>query len=184
MKKIVVVLAALVVAVALFGASAVSAQTQTPPGTGTGWSGMMGGGLGNAMRGMMGGAQDGTGIMHDSMVTAFAEKLGLSVDTINQRLAAGETMWQIAESEGLTAEEIQALMTAAHTEALAEAVANGTITQAQADWMNQRMAQGIGAGNCSGAGNGGMMGAGRGRMGGGGMMGGRGFRGGQTGATN
>jgi hypothetical protein len=62
-------------------------------------------------------------------------------------------MAQIAASKGLTAEQFTALMTDARTQAIDQAVKDGKLTQAQADWMKQRGA----------AAYGGMMGAGRGR---------------------
>jgi hypothetical protein len=113
------------------------------------------------------------------MVTEFANKLGLKVDDVNARLTAGETMYDIALSAGITADKFPALMTEVRTNALDAAVKANVITQAQADWMKTR---GVGLdGNCpmfdgdtqngSGyrGGRGGMMGNGQVR---GGMMGG------------
>ncbi len=142
----------------------VNAQTPTPPSQEDQQSfygrmgdglGMMGGGRG---AGRMGWADDDqTGPMHDLMVAAWAEKLGLSVDTIDQRLEAGETMSDIAVSQGLSADEFQAAWVEIHTSVLDEAVAQGLITQAQADWMKNRTGF-MGAGGCLGN-------AGRGRWG-------------------
>ncbi len=116
--------------------------------------GMMGGGRG---AGMMGWVSDGSqpGPMNDLMIAAWAEKLDLGVDVIEQRLADGETMYDIAIATGLTAEEFQTARVEIHTAVLDEAVAQGLITQEQADWMKTR---GAGAGGCMG-------GAGRGRWG-------------------
>ena len=54
----------------------------------------------------------------------------------------------------MTDEEISALMLTARDEALTAAVAAGTLTQEQADWMSQRMQRmggfGMGAGHCGG----------------------------------
>jgi hypothetical protein len=50
-------------------------------------------------------------------------------------------MWEIALSTGLTAEQVTTLMAEARTEALNQMVADGVITQAQADWMIERMSQ-------------------------------------------
>ncbi len=164
MKKVWIVLAGMVIIGALiFGAvSVVKAQSQTPTPQGLFGPGMMGQGYG----GMMGGA--GMVWMHDEMEKALAAKLGMTEDEIEQRLASGETMLQIAESKGLTSEEFYQWMADARAEALKAAVAAGTITQAQADWMQQHMTQqqgqGFGPGSC-----GGMMGG----QNGGGMMGGR-----------
>ena len=150
------------------------AQSQTPPATGYlrgmmdgyrtpggyssqsgqyGGYGMMGG------FGMMGAA--GYGPMHDDMVDALAEALNLTPEEIQSRIEAGETPWQIAQAQGLSDEEIQQLMLDAHDKALDAAVEAGTLTQEQADWMDQHMesmwsADGAGFGGChgpAGAGN-------------------------------
>jgi hypothetical protein len=104
------------------------------------------------------------------MVTALAEKLGLKVDDVNARLTAGETMYDIAVSDGVKAEDFPALMVDVRTKALDAAVTDGVITQAQADWMKSR---GFGRG---GMGNGYGNGTGTCPMGGGsfGPQGGRG----------
>jgi len=157
-KVLIGVIVVIVVAGALATASFVYAQTATPqaplPGTGYGYGRMMGG------RGMMAGA--GTsgapgygmgangvemGFMHDDMIAAYAEKLGLSVDEINARLAKGETMAQIASSKGLTLDQFRTIMLDARSLAIDQAVIDGTLTQAQADWMKQR-----GAGMVNGGG--------------------------------
>jgi hypothetical protein len=148
-----------VVVIALGTAGFVYAQTPTltpEPGTGYG-NGMMGG---RGMRGgMMGRQAAGTqdGLMHDEMVAAYAQGLGITVDDLTTRLANGETMAQIASSKGLSAAEFTTLMTNARSQAIDQAVKNGTLTQTQADWMKQR-----GAGQMMGGGRG-MRGAGQGQ---------------------
>ena len=140
---------------ALLSAGYVFAQTTSPtpqaPGSGYG-RGMMGGG-------MMGYAGTGVeGPMHDAMVAAFAQKLGITVDDLNARLAKGETMAQIAASKGLTSAEFYTLMKDARSQAIDQAVKDGTLTQAQADWMKQRGAGMMSGYGRRGAGRGGMMG--------------------------
>ncbi len=113
---------------------------------------MMGGRMGAGM----GLAGSGQGILHDAMIAAFAQKLGISVDDLNARLAKGETMAQIASSKDLTAEQFIALMKDARTQAIDQAVKDGTLTQAQADWMKTRggmFGAGQGAGRGMGRGN-------------------------------
>lgn len=105
-------------------------------------------------RGMMG-ADGSHGPMHEAMIGALADELGLTVEAIQERLDSGETMWEIAAGQGLSADEITALMQTAHAQALAEAVEAGLITPEQAEWMNSHM-QGMrgmhgGAGGCHGA---------------------------------
>ncbi|MCI0520702.1 MAG: hypothetical protein L0Z70_10675 [Chloroflexi bacterium] len=102
--------------------------------------------------GMMGQRGSGAGPMHQYMVNAFAEALGTTPEDLQAQLDAGETMWSVAEAKGMTLEEFSSLMLTARTEALDQAVADGVLTQEQADWMTQRMAQaqaaGYGPGNC------------------------------------
>lgn len=120
----------------------VSAQApqpqQTPQAYGQGYGrGMMGQGWQSG--GMMAGQVDGDeGPMHDGMVAYFAEKIGLSADAVEARLDAGETMWQIAQSQNVTAADFATLMQDARTAGLDAAVQAGLMTQEQADWMNQR----------------------------------------------
>jgi hypothetical protein len=157
MKKLLVVGAVLALAIVALGmAGLVYAQTQTPPTpTFPGYGpGMMGG-----RGGMVGGFQSGNiGPMHDYMVDAYAEALGITVEEFQDRLAGGENMWQIALSLGFSEEAIPGLMIAAHTQALNKAVDDGVLSQEQADWMIQRMAHmqaqgfGPGAGGCGGFG--------------------------------
>lgn len=162
MKKIIwtVVLAAAVVAVALgaYGVGVAFAQDGNPPFTGRGPMMQNGGEM---------------GALHTFMTTEFARKLELNVNDINTRLAAGETMYDIALSAGVTAEEFPAVMTEVRANALAAAVKANVITQEQADWMNSRGAgRGMGTGDCTGTGVQGQNGRGQGMHGG--MMGGAG----------
>jgi hypothetical protein len=135
MKKAILVLVVVLVLFALFGAAGFAyAQTQTPQDTDPG-SGMMG----RFGQGMM--AAGGYGPVHEYMEQALAARLGLTEAEIEDRLAAGESMWSIAQAQGLTSDEISELMLAARDEALKAAVAAGDLTQEQAEWMSQRMQQ-------------------------------------------
>ncbi|MCE9647919.1 MAG: hypothetical protein K8S20_18140 [Chloroflexi bacterium] len=156
MKKTILVIALVVLGLGVLGVGAVFAQSGTPPF----------GGHGPMM-------QDGTtGPMHTFMVTEFARKVGLNVNDVNTRLAAGESMYDMALSAGVTAEEFPAVMTEVRANALDAAVKAKVITQEQADWMKSRgFGQGgMGNGNCTfqdGSGQRGMMGnngQGRGMM--------------------
>lgn len=134
MKKLVWMMAGFGLAVVLAVAGmTVFAQTDTPPTPG-------GSGVGNGAACI---AERGSGVlsdvMHSVMIQSFAEKLNLAAETLEARIAAGETMWQIAEAEGLSLEEFTTVMSEARTQALADAVAQGLITQEQADWMSTRM---------------------------------------------
>jgi hypothetical protein len=113
------------------------AQTPTAPGYPDGMMGsygMFGGGYG-----MMGGY--GYGPMHTYMVEGLAEALNLKPEDLQKRLEAGETPWQIAQSQGLSNGQIQQAMLEAHDKALDAAVKAGFLTQQQADWMDQHMEQ-------------------------------------------
>jgi hypothetical protein len=163
MKKYLIIGSAIILAlIALAAGGLVYAQTQTPPSQtelpfpGYG-PGMMGRG------GMMGGwrgqtSPDGYGPMHQYMLDAFAEALDLTPEEVQARLDAGESMWQIAEAEGISAEALRDFMIGVRTQALSAAVADGVLTQEQADWMIQRMEQmpmfgfGAGRGGCPGLG--------------------------------
>lgn len=151
MKKTVLIVALVVMALVVTGVGIVSAQDTNPPYGG---------------RGM----HNGQGAMHTFMVTEFAKELNLNVNDINTRLAAGETMYDIAISAGVTAEEFPAVMTEVRAAALDAAVAANVITQGQADWMKshgygQGGMYGSGTGNCTGMGPQGNRGAGNGMMG-------------------
>ncbi|HJW91236.1 MAG TPA: hypothetical protein VJ436_11405 [Anaerolineales bacterium] len=148
-----------VVVLALGVAGLASAQTQTPPTPsypGYGPGAMGGGrGFGRTMDGFQSGPQ---GQLHPYMISAFAEALEMDPADLQTRLDAGETLAQIAAAEGLSQEAIGELWIQARTEALNQAVADGVITQAQADWMIERMAQrqaagyGPGSAACDGSG--------------------------------
>jgi hypothetical protein len=140
-KFAVIIVVVAVVAVALGAAGLVYAQSPTPqaPGPGTGYGyGMGGRGARGGMMGQAAVAGTQNGLLHDEMIAVYAQKLGISVDDLNARLAKGETMAQIAYSKGLTVDQFSTLMIDARSQAIDQAVKNGTLTQAQADWMKQR----------------------------------------------
>ena len=153
MKKFAVTFMVVAVVVFALGSAGV-AYAQTPaPGAGTGLgSGWMGG------RGSQGGVGAGNialgeGILHDYLIAAYAEKLNIPVADLEARLDQGETLSEIAVSTGLTLDQFRTLMVEVRSQAIDQAVADGTLTQEQADWMKQHGA--------------GQMGNGRGMRGGG-----------------
>lgn len=102
MKKSLIAVVIAVVVIGVIGAAgAVYAQAPTPET----WT--PGQGLGDRTQLRSG---DGTGIYHEEMLTIFSEALGISVEDLETRIAAGETLMQIAMAEGLTFEEVKALM--------------------------------------------------------------------------
>ncbi len=137
MKKTIWIIALVVLALGVFGVGEAFAQDGTPPYTG---------------RGPM--MQNGEGPLHTFMTAEFAKKLGLNINDVNTRLANGESMYDIAVSEGVSAEEFPAIMTDVRTKALDAAVKANVITQQQADWMKSRgFGRGdTGYGNCTATG--------------------------------
>jgi hypothetical protein len=132
---------------------------------------------GRAGRGMMGGGRMGAranqqnnadcpmwdgdeagaqefGPLHDSMDQAFAQALGITPAELETRYRAGDTLWTIAQEQGLTAEQFQQMMNTARDNAVNQAVADGLLTQAQADFMLERMGGMFGQGYTPGSGQG------------------------------
>lgn len=178
-KRMVAILGIAVAVVALAAVGVVRAQTpiSPTPGTNNGVGGWMGGmmngwqsGRGSG-RGMMGGWSaatpratadassgygTGMGQMHELMTAVIAEKLGLTEQELDDRLAKGETMAQIAQENGLTSEQFSQMMLDARDQALDQAVQQGIFTAERAQWMKDHMRQmsqyGFGPGRCMGGG--------------------------------
>ncbi len=159
MKQTVVAVLLVVVALAVVGASVAVAQTPQPstPGNGRGMGPSIGRG---PVRGSAAVGQEGA--LHEYMVKAMADALGISASDYEARRDAGLTGYQIALDLGLSADKIPALLSDARSKALDAAVADKAITQAQADWMKARRL-GMGQGNCDGTGQ--RIGTGMGRGG-------------------
>jgi hypothetical protein len=159
MKKNLLIVAVISVAIlALSLAGFAYAHDRTPSTPEYPYSPGMMNGYSDFGRGMMGWSGE-EGEMHDAMIAALADTLGLSAVQIETRHDAGETLWEIAETEGLSVEEIQELMFSAHDVALEDAVANGWLTQEQAEWMDTHMEQmWDGDRHCSGGGYSGISG--------------------------
>jgi hypothetical protein len=99
------------------------------------------------------------GYLHDSMEKALAEKLNLPLATVETEFNAGKTMPQIALGHGIAQADLNAFMLEVRTRALEVALADGVITQAQADRMLQSGGRGngtrmlaAGSGTCAGTG--------------------------------
>ena len=141
MKQTIIVLTILAVSLAAFGlVGNANAQVETPlyPGNGGNGNGRgpgAGGNTGVPMEQNINLA----GLLDDAMAAYIANGLGISVDELKARQAAGETLVEIGLSLGFDAETVLNLHTQARIEALTQAVADGLITQAQADWLLSRM---------------------------------------------
>jgi hypothetical protein len=129
MNKFVLML--VIVAVVALGSVGIAyAQSPTQaPGTGSGY--MSG-------QGTRGGLAAGDGLLHEYFVAAYAEKLAIPVADLEARLESGETMSQVALSTGLTIDEFRTLMVEVRALVVEQALNDGVLTQAQADWMSQR----------------------------------------------
>lgn len=79
------------------------------------------------------------------MVEAVSEALGVEPAELRDRLAAGESIAEIAEAEGITLEAVTDAVVAAHRDRLDQAVADGRLTQEQADELAARFAERIDA---------------------------------------
>ena len=160
MKKTLLIVAVLVLALGALGVGVAFAQGGNPP-----YGGMMTG------VGPMVGGRGGYGPVHDNVEQVLAAKLGLTEAQVEAELAAGKPMYQIALDHGIQQADLAAFMNDIHKTAFAAAVKAGVMTQAQADAMLQRMSQnGYGTGTCPMGGGGYGQGNGYGR--GSGMMGG------------
>ena len=163
--KIAVIATVAVLAIAALGAGFVLAQTPTPPAPWGNGYGMMGGygyqngspAPGYGYGGMMGNfAQNGDGYaslrvnnlhqwmttnggMHTLVWNGLADALNLTPDGLNEQLASGKTLTQIAEAQGVSQEQLAAALETSVKAGLDKAVADDVLTQAQADQMLNQM---------------------------------------------
>ncbi len=84
------------------------------------------------------GGPDGAG-MHAGGAD-LAAFLGITEDALRTEMTSGKTLAQVAETHGKTRDQLKAFLTAEQKEHLAEAVAAGKLTQAQADQKLAEMA--------------------------------------------
>ncbi len=85
--------------------------------------------------------------LHDIFMAAYAEALGIPAADLEARIAAGESMAEIALSTGLSIEAFRDLKKEVRTSVIEQAVSEGILTQEQAEQMNTR---GTGMGNGTG----------------------------------
>jgi pectin methylesterase-like acyl-CoA thioesterase len=166
MKRLTVVLGALalVTVLTVVSVGAAFAQTDTPPAQTTPTTpttpdtGKLGRGFGFGFKG-------GDTASFDAVAAA----LNLTPTQLFEQLHSGKTLTEIAEAQGVDLATVQAAANASRAQAMkdriAAAVAAGTITQEQADWMLQGIEKGWsfggkgfgGRGHGHGRGMGGMM---------------------------
>ncbi len=71
--------------------------------------------------------------VHQAMLDAVAQKLGITTDELFTQLRSGKTLAQIATEKGTTEQAVTSAALAAAKTRLDQAVTDGTLTQAQAD---------------------------------------------------
>jgi hypothetical protein len=85
---------------------------------------------------------------HWMVFDAAAEALGLTPQQLFTELHGGKTLQEVAEAQGIDPETVQEAMTGVRAEArkaaIEQAVKDGKLTRAQADWMFQGMELGLG----------------------------------------
>ena len=151
MKKVLLVGVVIgIVVIALSVTGYVYAQTQTPPTPD--YPGRPSGGSSSRGHGMMGGYQGSHptnsgaylaqgGLLHNYMTDSLANAFGLTTEELQAKHEAGENSWQIAESLGFSVEEFSTLMLDIRSDAINQALTDGSIPQEQAEWMLDRMNQ-------------------------------------------
>ncbi len=123
------VVGALVISTAAFAQGPAGAP---PSGVGVGY-GL--GGRGGGRGGMPLGGASRWGGTDSSLVSVAAEVLGMDRTALVAALNDGQTIADVAQAEGVALEEIVDAFLAPRADALAQAVADGRLTQAQADTM-------------------------------------------------
>ncbi len=139
-----VVVAVLLAAGIIAATVALADEVDPGPENLVGWFGrrVMGPGIGGRMFGFGGG--DWTA--YDTA----AEELGLTPEELFVELHSGKSLDEIAEAEGVDLQDVYDAMSAAARagqeeavqEAIEQALAEGSITQEQADWLLQGLEQG------------------------------------------
>ena len=109
----------------------------------------------------------GFGPNNQAALEAAAEALGMTADELSAQLWGGKTLAELAQEKGVDLQDVRDAVEAAQLEAardaIAQAVEDGSITQAQADWLLEGLDNGYwGGGHGMGPG----FGMGRGGFGG------------------
>jgi hypothetical protein len=108
----------------------------------------------------------GFGPNNEAALEAAAKVLGMTADELSTQLWGGKTLAELADEAGVDLQDVrdavEAAQLAAMRDAIAQAVEDGSLTQAQADWLSE----GLDNGYWGGYGFGGGFGMGRGGFGG------------------
>ncbi len=123
-----------ILGLAFFSVKETLAEEQTPPGSPANPTGR--GPRGQGMRRF----EEGDGLLKPYMISALSSEFGLTEEAFDALHESGdETLWDYAQSIGLTWEEFHNKLDKARQTALEEAVLDGVLSQEQADWMTERM---------------------------------------------
>ncbi len=101
-------------------------------------------GLGPGMRGTAFGRRAPGGFVgrgDSSLLAVAVQELGMTVDDLVAQLQAGRSIADVAADEGVELQTIADAFVAQRADDLATAVEEGRITQNQADWMLEHMAE-------------------------------------------
>jgi hypothetical protein len=79
------------------------------------------------------GGPGGPGFRHGPELDAAAAAIGISTDDLRTALQSGQSLAQIAQAHGKTAQDVVDALVAAEKSELADRVKSGDITQADAD---------------------------------------------------
>ena len=94
----------------------------------------------------------------DAELEAAAKVLGMTADEVSSALQEGQTLQDLATEKGVAIEDIQAAIQAVHVaemrDSIAQAVADGTMTQEKADWLLEGLDNGFMGGGSGGFGRG------------------------------
>jgi polyhydroxyalkanoate synthesis regulator phasin len=105
--------------------------------------GMMRGGAFGGRHGGAFGPMGGPGAMmggpENSLVSVAAEQLGITVDELVAQLQDGKSVATVAQEYGVEPQSIADAFLAERADWLAQAVADGRLSQEQADWMLDHM---------------------------------------------
>jgi hypothetical protein len=88
----------------------------------------------------------GAGLLHEYTEQALADELGVSLADVEAAFDAGTTLCQFALDNGIAAEDLPAFLKDVRSAAIAAALADGVITQVQADRMLLFPGRGLGHG--------------------------------------
>jgi hypothetical protein len=98
-------------------------------------------------------SQENMGVLHEYMEKALADKLGITLSAVETQFDGGKPLYQIALDNGIAQADLPAFMLEVRSTAIQAALADGVITQAQADRMLRAGSRGMMRGTGSGTGS-------------------------------